>query len=75
MSHGLSCPEAYGILVPRPGMEPVFPILEGRFLTIGPLGKPQVLYSCAHLGAQDSNLAEAEGVPVRGEEGGCLEPP
>ena len=36
---GLNYPLAYGILVPRPGMESVFPALEGRFLTIGPPGK------------------------------------
>ena len=30
---------ACGILVPRPGMEPVFPALAGRFLTPGPPGK------------------------------------
>ena len=26
---------AYGILIPRPGMEPVSPALEGGFLTTG----------------------------------------
>ena len=37
---GLSCPAtAYGILVPRTGIEPVSPALEGRFLTTGPPGK------------------------------------
>ena len=29
----------YGILVPRSGIEPEFPALEGRFLTTGPSGK------------------------------------
>ena len=38
--HGLSCPMAYGILVPQPGMAPGPPALEGRFLTTGPPGKP-----------------------------------
>ena len=33
---GLSCPAACGILVPRPGIEPMFPALEGGFLTTGP---------------------------------------
>ena len=37
---GLSCPAAHGILVPRPGIEPLSPALEGRFLTTGPPGKP-----------------------------------
>ena len=37
--HGLSCPMAYGILVPQPGREPGPPALEGRFLTTGPPGK------------------------------------
>ena len=36
---GLSCPAACGILVPRPGIEPMFPALEGGFLTTGPPGK------------------------------------
>ena len=35
----LTCPEASGILVPQPGMEPVYPALEGGFLTTGPPGK------------------------------------
>ena len=35
----LSCPGACGILVPRPGIEPAFPALEGGFLTTGPPGK------------------------------------
>ena len=36
---GLSCPAARGILVPRPGIEPASPALEGGFFTTGPLGK------------------------------------
>ena len=31
----LGCPKVYGILVPRPEMEPMSPALEGRFLTSG----------------------------------------
>ena len=38
----LSCPAAWGILVPQPGIEPVSSVLQGRVLTTGPLGK-----SCA----------------------------
>ena len=34
-----SCPVACGTLVPRPGIEPMFLALEGRFLTTGPPGK------------------------------------
>ena len=41
---GLSCPAACGILVPRPGMEPVSPALEGRFLTTGPPGKSRAQF-------------------------------
>ena len=41
VARGLSCPEACGILVPRPGIEPASPALEGRFLTTGPPGKSQ----------------------------------
>ena len=39
VAHGLSCLAPCGILVPRPGMEPESPALEGRFLTTGPPGK------------------------------------
>ena len=35
----LSCSKACGVLVPRPGIKPVSPALEGRFLTTGPPGK------------------------------------
>ena len=34
--HRLSCPEAYGVLVPGPGIKPVSPELAGGFLTTGP---------------------------------------
>ena len=41
----LSCPVACGILVPRPGIEPMSSALEGGFLTTGPPGKsPRGLY-------------------------------
>ena len=33
---GLSCSAACGILVPRSGIEPMSPALQGRFLTTGP---------------------------------------
>ena len=36
---GLSCPVAYGILVPWPGIEPMSPPLQGGFFTTGPPGK------------------------------------
>ena len=42
--HRLSCPEARGILVPRPGIEPMSPALAGRFLTTGPPGKSCLLF-------------------------------
>ena len=32
-------PHACGILIPGPGIEPMFPALAGRFLTTGPPGK------------------------------------
>jgi len=41
--HGFSCPVAGGILVPRPGIKPTSPPLEGEFLTTGPQGKFQIL--------------------------------
>ena len=34
-------PVAYGILVPRSGIEPILPTLEARFLTTGPSEKSQ----------------------------------
>ena len=34
--------EAYGILAPRPGIEPSLPTLEGKVLTTGPPGKAPV---------------------------------
>ena len=42
-ARGLSCPTACGILVPPPGIEPMSPALEGRFLPTGPPGKSQSL--------------------------------
>ena len=38
-AHGLSYSGACGILVPRPGIKPVSPALQGGFLTTGPPGK------------------------------------
>ena len=38
-AHGLSCSVAHEVLVPRPGIEPPSPALQGRFLTTGPPGK------------------------------------
>ena len=39
VAHGLSCLTACGILVPRTGIEPESPALEGGFFTTGPPGK------------------------------------
>ena len=36
---GLSCPRGKWDLFPRPGIEPMPPVLEGGFLTAGPPGK------------------------------------
>ena len=41
--HRLSCPEACGILIPGPGIEPVSPALQGGFLTTGLSGKPKAV--------------------------------
>ena len=41
---GLSCPVACRILVPRPGIEPASPALEGGFSTTGPPGKSPFRY-------------------------------
>ena len=35
---GLSCSTARGILVPQPGIKPMPPALQDRFLSAGPLG-------------------------------------
>ena len=43
VARGLCCPMAGGILVPRPGIEPTFPALEGGFLNTGPPGKSPCL--------------------------------
>ena len=43
--HGLNCSEPRGILVPEPGIEPMSPALQGRFLSTGLPGKfPQYLF-------------------------------
>ena len=42
--HWLSWPAAFGILVPGPGIEPVFPTLAGRFLATWPPGKSPKLH-------------------------------
>ena len=44
VAHRLSCPKAYGILSPGPGMEPASSALEGRFLTTGPPRKMSLTY-------------------------------
>ena len=36
---GLNCSVVCGILVPRPGIEPLSPVLVGGFLSTGPPGK------------------------------------
>ena len=40
MVHGLGCSVACGWDLPGPGLEPVSPVLAGRFLTTAPPGKP-----------------------------------
>ena len=47
--HWLNCPVACGILVPRPGIEPTSPALEGGFFTTGPPGKSQFPVFEPHL--------------------------
>ena len=46
VDYGLRCFVACGILVPRPGIEPVSPVLQSRFLTTGPPGKPHIFSYC-----------------------------
>ena len=45
VSGRLSRLQAYGILVPRPGIKPTSSASQGRFLTIGPPGKALSLHS------------------------------
>ena len=42
--HGLSCSKACGILISRPGIKPVSPVLVGGFLTTGPPEKSHLSY-------------------------------
>ena len=42
--HSLSCPLACGILVPAPGIKPVYLGLGGGFLTTGPSGSPHKFF-------------------------------
>ena len=44
-SCGRHCSTACGIFIPQPGIKPVSPVLQGRFLTTGPPGKPPTLFS------------------------------
>ena len=53
----LSCPEACGTLVLRPGVEPMSPALAGRFLSTGPSGKSpksflQLKNNCQRIGTE-----------------------
>ena len=49
--HGFGSPAACGILVPRLGIELMFPALLGIFLTTGPPGKPPVTLLHQGLGS------------------------
>ena len=50
VARGLGCPMACGMLVPQPGIKPMSPALESRFLTTGPPGKsPGMLFLCLLL--------------------------
>ena len=70
--HGLSCFMACGVLVPWPGIEPTSLMLQGGFLTTGPLGKSLFFYfllfvslllnyiSCRHYMAESYFLIQFE---------------
>ena len=45
----LSCSSTCGILVPQPGIKPVSPALEGRFLSTGPPGKSLPIHFLSHF--------------------------
>ena len=42
----LSCSLLCGILVPKPGIKPEFPALQGRILTTGPQASPSHFFLC-----------------------------
>ena len=46
---GISCLVAYGVFVPCPGIKPVFPAMEGRFLSTGLPGKSHAPFNIRHL--------------------------
>ena len=45
VARGLRCPLECGVLVPWPGIKPVFPVLQGRFVTTGSPRKSQFILS------------------------------
>ena len=65
MAHGLSCPAACGILVPRPGIEHVSLALAGRFLATGPPGKSLVLVFKLHICVTLKNYNEKNTPPQK----------
>ena len=46
---GLGCSIVCGILVPQPGIQPMYPALQGGSLTAGPPGKPRSPHFCDNL--------------------------
>ena len=48
-AHGLGCSMECGILVPRPGIKLTSLVLQGRFLTTEPAGRPQKLFPCTSI--------------------------
>ena len=71
VAHGLSFSAARGILVPRPGMEPGSPALEGGFLATGKLGVffPEELPAPAGPHSDSTQEANAKCMTVLGA--GC----
>ena len=64
---GLSCTVACGVLVPRPGIEPVSPELAGGFSTTGPPGKSQekfFIYLIASSGVPPWGYSRGQAVMV-----------
>ena len=62
--HGLSRPTASGILIPWPGIKPVFPALADRFLTTWPPRKSLLsgIYSCMHTNRWNIYKNQAPGI-------------
>ena len=75
MVPGLSCPEACGFLVPRPGIKSMSPALESRFSTTGSLEKYLVLSLLILTAALGMGLCGSQKTVVNSSGCGNTRPP